>query len=245
MLPHLEERFEVLAVDLPGFGRSEPLPPGLDSTPDALADAVEDELGRAGLDRVHIAGNSLGGWIALELARRGRAETVTAISPAGLQHAREKGWGANILRGMRWMGRNAPPPEFLRQNPVGRILAAGPSYARAWKKDPNLLAEESELFASNPGFEATLPHTFHAQPRGLTTLDTPVLVLWGTLDVILLPRQGRRFEWLIPGAELRYIRGVGHTPMSDAPEELAEAIAEFALDRPRARPAAAQAAAGS
>lgn len=90
MLPRLEERFEVLAVDLPGFGRSEPLPPGVDSTPDALADAVEDELARAGFDSAHIVGNSLGGWIALELARRGRALTVTAISPAGLQHRREK-----------------------------------------------------------------------------------------------------------------------------------------------------------
>jgi pimeloyl-ACP methyl ester carboxylesterase len=233
MLPHLERRFDVLAVDLPGHGHSEPLPPGVESTPEALADAVEDEMGRAGFDRAHIAGNSLGGWIALELARRGRAETVTAISPAGLQHGREKGWGANILRGMRWVGRTTPAPRFLRQNPVGRILAAAPSYARAWKKDPDMLAEESELFASNPGFDVTLPHTFHGQPRGLTTLDTPVLLLWGTLDVVLIPRQGRRFERLIPGAELRYVRGVGHTPMSDAPEELSEAIAEFALSRSR------------
>ena len=49
--------------------------------------------------------------------------------------------------------------------------------------------------------------------------------------MVLLPRQGHRFERLIPGAELRYIRGIGHTPMSDAPEELTEAITEFALDR--------------
>jgi pimeloyl-ACP methyl ester carboxylesterase len=70
----------------------------------------------------------------------------------------------------------------------------------------------------------------------------PVLILWGTLDVILLPRQGRRFERLIPGAELRYIRGLGHVPMSDAPEELARAIAGFALDRPRAPLAQAAAA---
>jgi pimeloyl-ACP methyl ester carboxylesterase len=124
------------------------------------------------------------------------------------------------------------------------VLAAGPSYARAWKKDPEQLAEETELFASCPGFEATLPHTFGTQPRGLTTLDVPVLILWGTLDVILIPRQARRFERLIPGAELRYIRGIGHTPMSDAPEELADAIAEFALDRPRARRSAQAAAAG-
>jgi pimeloyl-ACP methyl ester carboxylesterase len=245
MLPLLEERFDVLAVDLPGFGHSKPFPPGVDSTPEALADAVEDEMGRAGFDRAHIAGNSLGGWLALELARRGRAETVTAISPLGLQHARELDWAVAILRGMRWVAQNAPPPGFLVQSPVGRVLAAGPSYARAWKKDPEQLAEEAELFASCPGFDAALTHTFGTRPRGLTTLDVPVLLLWGTLDVILIPRQGRRFERLIPGAELRYIRGIGHTPMSDAPEELADAIADFALDRPRARRSAQAAAAGS
>jgi pimeloyl-ACP methyl ester carboxylesterase len=93
--------------------------------------------------------------------------------------------------------------------------------------------EESELFANCAGFDATRPFLFDRQPRGLTTLDTPVLLLWGTLDMVLLPRQGRRFERLIPGAELRYMRGLGHTPMSDAPEELAEAITEFALERAR------------
>jgi len=231
MLPLLEDRFDVLAVDMPGFGHSEPLPPGVDSTPEALADAVEDEMGRAGFDRAHIAGNSLGGWVELELARRGRAETVPAISPAGLQHARERDWGVAILRGIRWIAQRSPPPPFLFQSPVGRVLVGGPAFARAWKMSPELLAEESELWASNPGFDATLPHTFHAQPRGLTTLDVPVLILWGTLDIILLPRQGRRFERLIPGAELRYMRGIGHVPMSDAPEELAEAITEFALAR--------------
>jgi pimeloyl-ACP methyl ester carboxylesterase len=244
MLPRLEERFDVLAIDLPGFGHSEPFPPGVDSTPEALADAVEDEMARSGFDSAHIAGNSLGGWIALELARRGRAETVAAISPAGLQHAREKDWGAGILRGMRWLAQNAPAPEPLLRNPVARSFLAGPTSARAWKKDPDELIEESELFANCPGFEATLPHLLHAQPRGLTTLDTPVLILWGTLDLVLLPRQGRRFERLIPDAELRYVRGIGHTPMADAPELLAEAIEKFALDRARARPMA-QAATGS
>lgn len=234
MLPELQRRFDVLAVDLPGHGHSPPLPAGTDSTPEALADAVERQMLGAGLDSAHLAGNSLGGWISLELARRGRARTVTAISPAGLQHGREKDWGAGILRGMRWLAENAPAPAPLLRNPITRSLLGGPSMARPWRKDPDELIEESELYAGCPGLPATLPHTFHAQPRGLTTLDVPVLILWGTLDVILLPRQGRRFERLIPGAELRYIRAIGHVSMADAPELLAEAIAEFALDRPRA-----------
>jgi pimeloyl-ACP methyl ester carboxylesterase len=110
--------------------------------------------------------------------------------------------------------------------------------ARPWKLDPDELIEVAELFGNCPGFDAALPHALGAQPAGLTTLDVPVLILWGTLDVILLPRQGRRFERLIPGAELRYVKGIGHVPMSDAPEELAEAIAEFALNRSRERPMA-------
>jgi pimeloyl-ACP methyl ester carboxylesterase len=247
MLPELERRFEVLAVDLPGFGYSKPLPANVDSTPEALADAVEREMLGAGFDSAHLAGNSLGGWVSLELARRGRARTVTAISPAGLQHAREKDWGAGILRGMRWLARSSQIPETALRNPITRSLLAGPTVARPWRYDPDMLIEATELFATNPGFDATLPHTFHAQPRGLTTLDVPVLILWGSLDLILLPRQGRRFERLIPGAELRYIRGAGHVPMTDVPELLSDAIAEFALDRPRAAGAAqaASAAAGA
>jgi pimeloyl-ACP methyl ester carboxylesterase len=235
MLPLLEERFDVLAIDLPGFGHSPPLPAHVDCTAEALADAVEDEVARAGFDRAHLVGNSLGGWIALELARRGRADTVTAISPAGLGLKRENDWAVALLRALRWCAQNAPPPEALVRNPVARTLLASTLDGRGWKKDPDEFIEESELLGSCPGFEATWPHLIHAQPRGLTTLDVPVLILWGTLDVVLLPRQGRRFERLIPGAELRYIKGIGHTPMSDAPELLAEAIEEFARGRPRER----------
>src|SRR3954469_17571642 len=66
LLPMLTDRHDVIAVDLPGFGTAPPL---ADRTPTAagLADAVEAELDRLGLGRVHVAGNSLGGWIALEL----------------------------------------------------------------------------------------------------------------------------------------------------------------------------------
>ena len=225
MLPHLERSFDVLAVDLPGFGHSPPLPAGTESTPEALADAVEAAMDDAGFDRAVLCGNSLGGWISLELARRGRATAVVAISPAGLQHAREKGWGRSILLAMRWATRNLPVPDALLRTRLGATLFAAPVASRPWRLDPDDFADVLRLFADAPGFLATLPHTFEGQPKGLTQIDVPVTILWGTRDLLLLPRQGRRFERLIPNAELRYLEGLGHTPISDDPELLAELVA--------------------
>jgi pimeloyl-ACP methyl ester carboxylesterase len=228
MLPLLEPRFDVLAVDLPGFGHSAPLPAGVPPTAEALADAVEREMDAAGFETAHVAGNSLGGWIALVLGRRGRARSITAISPAGLQHARERAWGRNVLLGMRGLARHAPAPRPLLGSPLGRTLLAGPVFGKPWRADPDELFEQTQLFGSAPGFLSTLPETFESQPLGLNAIRCPVLVLWGTRDLVLLPRQGRRFERLIPGAELRYLKGLGHTPMSDDPEQLASAIEELA-----------------
>jgi pimeloyl-ACP methyl ester carboxylesterase len=235
MLPLLEQGFDLLALDLPGHGHSPPFPPGVESTPAALADSVAAAMDEAGFGAAHIAGNSLGGWIALELARRGRATTVVAISPAGLAHEREEPWGRGILRGMRWLARNAPAPEALLRNPIGRTLLAGPTLGKPWRAHADDLIEQSRLFADAPGFDGTLPHTLGRQVQGLGEVRCPVLVLWGTRDVILIPRQGRRFERLVRGCELRYLRGLGHVPMSDDPELLAEAITQFA--RREAEPA--------
>jgi pimeloyl-ACP methyl ester carboxylesterase len=238
MLPLLEQRFDVLAPDLPGFGHSPPLPSGEVCSPNRLADAVEAAMDDAGFETAHVAGNSLGGWIALELARRGRARTCVPISPAGLLHARESDYARAILRGMRWLAQNAPAPAALLRNPVGRTLFAGPTLGRPWRADPDELLEETALFANAPGFDRTLDATVELQPTGLPDISCPVLVLWGTRDVILLPRQGHRFERLIPNCELRYVKGLGHVPMSDDPELLAGAIADFALARPSRAPRA-------
>jgi len=239
MLPLLERNFDVLAPDLPGFGHSAPLPAGATPTAEALADAVEREMDAAGFQTAHLAGNSLGGWIVLELARRGRARSVTAISPAGLALPREMAWGRAVLLGMRWAALNSPAPEALLRNPVGRTLFAGPALGKPWRADPADMIEQAELYANAPGMLPTFEALEGRQPLGLTELRSPVLLLWGTKDVILLPRQGRRFERLIPGAELRYLKGLGHTPMSDDPELLSAAIEEFALRRSPAPRAAA------
>ena len=96
MLPALTDRFDVINVDLPGIGRS----PHLTQRPTvaAITDAVEHTLNIEGLDRVHVLGNSLGARVALKLAIRGRARSVVAIAPSGLdipaeRRTRAPAWG--------------------------------------------------------------------------------------------------------------------------------------------------------
>src|SRR5262249_15418670 len=83
ILPHLERRHDVMAVTFPGHMGGERLPDGFLHSIEASADLAEAELDAGGFDKLHIVGNSLGGWLAIELGRRGRALSVVAISPGG------------------------------------------------------------------------------------------------------------------------------------------------------------------
>jgi pimeloyl-ACP methyl ester carboxylesterase len=93
--------YEVIAIDLPGFGRSPALPAGVAPTAAALADAVEGELDRLGVAQFHLAGCSLGARVALELATRGRTRSVIAIAPDGLGTPLERLHQASALLGGR------------------------------------------------------------------------------------------------------------------------------------------------
>src|SRR3954449_5289051 len=126
VLPALEAVHDVVALDLPGFGASPALDDGRRPTVGALADAVEAELDRLGLDAPHLAGNSLGGWIALELARRGRARTVVALAPAGLELPPERAYVISLNEAMRARAKaGALAPGVLTGNPLGRVAMLG------------------------------------------------------------------------------------------------------------------------
>ncbi|WP_415975754.1 alpha/beta fold hydrolase [Rhodococcus sp. 077-4] len=84
VVARLSAEFDTVSVDLPGFGNSPPLPDGDTPTPQRLADHLETVLDGLGWKTAHLAGNSLGAWISLELARRGRASSVCALMPAGM-----------------------------------------------------------------------------------------------------------------------------------------------------------------
>jgi pimeloyl-ACP methyl ester carboxylesterase len=230
VLPILAREHDVLALDLPGFGATPPLHDGT-PTVDALTDAVEAELDRTGLDRVHVAGNSLGGWIALELARRGRARSAVAFSPSGLEAPAERLYVVamnELMRARSLVG--APAAALLAANPGSRTVMLGGLHARPWRVAAHDAVAEIRHFATAPGFHPTLYATTgsHA-PTGLSDIRVPVRICFGTEDAMLGALTSPRFAAAIPGAQLIPLAGCGHVPMADNPALVAKTITDLTL----------------
>ena len=216
VLPALEEHHDVLALSLPGYGRSAPL----ECTPTvpALVDSVEAEMDAAGWDTAHVIGNSMGGWIAAELAARGRARTVVATSPAGMWTAKELRYSRAILRqSYATAQRMAPHAERLTATAAGRRLVFGITYARPERLDPGDAAHALRVFAGSPSFLQTLDwiESGREMPRGLHSIDCPVRIVWGTRDLLLPVRQAPRWAKHVKDAEVVRLPGLGHVPMGD------------------------------
>jgi pimeloyl-ACP methyl ester carboxylesterase len=228
ILEALERRHEVLALSLPGYGESPPLP-GEPTVP-ALVDAVEEELDAAGFETAHMVGNSLGGWIAAELASRGRARTAIAIDPAGLWTAKELAYSVRSLRNSVAISNLiAPYAERLTRSALIRTLLMGQVQARGWRSDPEEAAYALRAFARSPSFAATREWIYRnrAMPEGLDQIRCPFLVDWGSWDFLLPVRQASRWARIVPGAELRIMPRLGHVPMADDPELVAQVVLDF------------------
>jgi pimeloyl-ACP methyl ester carboxylesterase len=217
VLPMLAREREVFAVDLPGFGATPPLagPP----TVEALATAVEE----LGLDRPYVAGNSLGGGIALELGRRGRARSVCAISPIGFAAGRESAYARVMLRTIHTMARVLDPYAGAAYGgPVRRTALAALIFARPWKIAPAAGAHMNHTTAAGPGFLPTLPEVTSWRPA---MPACPTTIAWGQRDRLLITsRQAPRAQRWLPGARHVRLHGCGHVPMWDDPEQVARVI---------------------
>ncbi|MFD7002043.1 alpha/beta fold hydrolase [Streptomyces mirabilis] len=216
---------EVIAVDLPGFGESPALPDGLRHdlgtvvpTLGALCEALE-------IERPHVAGNSLGGLLALELGREKLVRSVTAISPAGFWSPVERRYAFGVLLAMRQGARRLPLPviERLSRSAAGRAALTSTIYARPGRRSPEAVVAETLALARAEGFADTL--------RAGTTVQftddiqgLPVTVAWGTRDRLLVRRQGIRAKHIIPRARLVRLPGCGHVPMNDDPALVARVI---------------------
>jgi pimeloyl-ACP methyl ester carboxylesterase len=227
----LEDSFDVLAPTLPGHFEAEPFPPGVAPGIEALADWLERQLDAIGWDSAHIAGNSLGGWLALELAKRGRARSVVALAPAG-------GWrpGSRAARRIertftirRALGRPLlPHAERLCDSTLGRRWLFGRFSAHPERLEPARAAYGFRASIECPVYLELVRAGTHEQARDLDQIPCPVLLAWPAKDRTLpFERYGRPLSEALPSAELRILHDVGHVPMLDDPSGIVSLIRDF------------------
>lgn len=240
----LEEDHDVAAITLTSHVGG---PRFADDTPasfEALVDAVERDLDDLGWDKAHLAGNSLGGWVTLELARRGRALTATGISPAGgwepgsKEEQRLERLFRRSHRGLQLVGSRA---DTLVRRPRMRALMLRDLAAYPTRIPPaaaaNIIKGMAEMEDYVPFLEALQRS---GPPKDLDGIDCPTRIAWGTRDrVLTLGRYSDRLRRLVPDAEFVELDGLGHTPMYDDPELVARTIRETTAKAPRAVGAAA------
>lgn len=229
VIPALAEQFDVIAVDLPGFGDSAPLPANVEPLPAALAAAVAGLLDGLGVTAPHLAGNSLGGWVALELAAIRPAASLTLLSPAGLWRGGTPLYNRASLRASRWLSRHAAGPlSRLVGYRLGRALVLGQTHGRPARLTPEYARAAIHSLGTSPGFDAALKATGTRRIQATAPLGAPVTVAFGSRDLLLLPHQSRHLDQLPPATHVRTLPGCGHVPIADNPGAVIALITQTA-----------------
>jgi len=221
VVPLLETEREVIVLDMPGFGEAPPLPDAVEPTAANLAAALREQCLARGLERPHVAGNSLGAWVGLEMGRFGWAASVTALSPAGLWRAP---LGERKGDTRRWARRLRPLiSAALRVPPIRRRMLA--TFAGRPERIPPEAGRELVLgWIDASGYDganrAMRTHIF--DPAGYPE-DVPVTIAWCERDRLLGPPKAHRRP---AGARFLVLPDVGHTPTWDDPELVARTLLE-------------------
>ncbi len=214
--PALTERFDVMTIDLPGFGASPAAGSGEDVSPAGLARLIVPHLMAEEFTGAHVVGNSLGGWVALELARLGAVRSVTALCPAGF-------W----RRPLEPMGRGARPLYRLAAPLVPLAFLLPPLRHRALdgvmvhpERVPYRAAVRvGRAYAGAPGFTEVQNAMRARRLEDDEGIDVPVTLAWAEHDRLVSPER-------IPFEPTRTVAlpDAGHVPMWDVPELLEELI---------------------
>ena len=219
VLGALAREHEVVAVDMPGFGAS----PAGPRTIEGMAEALAEWVTGIGLGRPTVAGNSLGGGIALTMGALGAARAVCALSPVGFIAGREGTYGRAVLASTRAMAeRLAPAAPTLARSAVLRTALSSHAAARPWRIPPDDHAHWTRVYAEAPAFWDLLEALdgWHAPVP-----SCPTTVAWGERDRLLIfSRQAPRARRVLPEARHVVLRGCGHVPMWDDPEQVARVL---------------------
>lgn len=221
VLALLEPERRVFALDMPGFGAAPPLPEEVEPTAANLAAALRERCLELGIERPHVAGNSLGGWVALEMGRAGWAASVTALSPAGLWR---KPLGRRP-REVRYFARHVRPLVSL----AARVPAVRRRMLSTFAAHPERVPAETgrELvlgWVDANGYDganrAMRTHLF--DPADYPP-EVPVTIAWAERDRLVGPPKPERRP---ANARFIVLPGVGHTPTWDDPALVAEVLLE-------------------
>lgn len=228
VVPYLEPHHDVIVPTLAGHGGGPPLDPGVVPSVQALVDALEGELDKLGLEKVHIAGNSLGGWIGIELARRGRARSLVLFSPPGAWRSQRainvRATGVRLSLGA--LARYASKADAIAANSLLHWSLLAGQVAHPHRVPPEDLAAYIRAGGEAPIVADLLRAIPLQQVQPLPAdRDYPVRLVWGDRDLVLpFKHFGSPMLERLPGAELIRLSGVGHVPMSDDPARVAELI---------------------
>lgn len=214
--PALIERFEVMSVDLPGFGASPAAAPGEDVSPAGLAHLVAGHLMAEEFTGAHVVGNSLGGWVALELARLGAVRSVTALCPAGFWRRPLEPLDPGARRAYR-LAAPLVPLAFLL--PPLRHRALGGVMVHPERVPYRAAVRIGQAYADAPGFTAVQNAMRTRRLEDGEGIDVPVTLAWAEHDRLVTPER-------VPFTPTRTVPlpDAGHVPIWDVPELLRELV---------------------
>ena len=226
VLDELAEERDVIVPDLPGHGDSPPL--SGEVSIETLADAVGSFLEATDLEGVDVVGNSMGGRLVLELARRGDVGATVALGPGGFW----EGWERYFFYGtlapsIRLVRTIEPALPQITATPMGRALLFAQFSAHPSELPASVVRDELQAFVESPSFDELLHRlAFGPQQSGTASTPGPVVIGWGRKDRVTLPRQAARATNRFPHARLRWFEDAGHYLHWDAPEEAVDLILE-------------------
>jgi pimeloyl-ACP methyl ester carboxylesterase len=228
VLERLERHHEVLAPTQAGHAGGPPLAEPV--RPTALLEAIEGAMEEAGFETAHIAGNSLGGYVALQLASRGRAHSVVAFAPAGGWAPADQSFHEGLdyfETAQKLLQGAAPYAEEIAATPEGRRRATEYITVGYEHIPSELIAHQIRGAATCPAAPALIARARagDAYPLDCEAITCPVRFVWGTEDRLLpWPSAAARYREAMPQADWVELPGIGHCPQLDVPAQAAELI---------------------
>jgi pimeloyl-ACP methyl ester carboxylesterase len=233
-IPRLARERRVVALDLPGFGGS-PVAHERVTIP-FYGRCVEALCEHLGLDAVALVGNSMGGFVAAEVAiqQPARVERLALVSAAGIStSALSQAPVLTVGRIAAAMTAYAVPRQrALARRPLTRHLALALVARHPSLLKPDLAYEGFISGAGKPGFNDALRAVLEYDVRErLPEIGCPTLIVWGERDGVIPVRDAHHFERLIGDSRKLLLRDTGHISMAERPKAFNDALLSFLAER--------------